>query len=221
MKRAIPGLALSLAAAAAIAEPPASAPIPDRPDQLVFKPIEFQPPLARDHRVVLRNGMVVFIAEDRALPLVNVAVTVRTGSWLEPAEKAGLAAFTGSQMRRGGTRSLTAEQLDERLDFLAAQVGAGIGPTAGTASLNCLVDNLDESLRLFVEVLKEPRFQEDRLALAKEQALQEMKKRNDESSDIEAREWGVLLYGKDQFANRFTTEASVRSISREDLLAFH
>ena len=59
-------------------------------------------------------------------------------------------------------------------------------------------------------MLREPRFQEDRLALAKEQALQEMKKRNDDSADIEGREWGVLLYGEDFFTNRFTTEASVR-----------
>ena len=88
--------------------------IPDNPDKLVFQPIAFQPPVAKDHRVVLKNGMVVYIAEDRALPLVNIALTVRVGSWLEPAGKEGLAGFTGSQMRRGGTKSLTAEQLDEK-----------------------------------------------------------------------------------------------------------
>jgi predicted Zn-dependent peptidase len=221
MKRSATALLLAAAASLAPAAASAQAPIPDRPEKLVFKPIQFQPPSAKDHRVVLKNGMVVYIAEDRALPLVNVAITVRTGSWLEPAGKEGLAGFTGSQMRRGGTRSLSAEQLDEKLDFLAAQVGTGIGATSGSGSLNCLADNLDEALALFVEVLKAPRFQEDRLALAKEQALQEMKKRNDESSDIEAREWGVLLQGPGFFTNRFTTEASVRSITREDMAAFH
>jgi predicted Zn-dependent peptidase len=195
--------------------------IPDHPDRLVFHPIAYEPPVAKDHRVVLKNGMVVYIAEDRALPLVNVTLTVRVGSWLDPEGKEGLAGFTGSQMRRGGTKSLSAEQLDEKLDFLAAQVGSGIGPTSGSATLNCLSDNLDEALRVFVEMLREPRFQEDRLALAKEQALQEMKKRNDDSADIEARERGVLLYGERFFTNRFTTEASVKGITRDDLLSFH
>jgi predicted Zn-dependent peptidase len=216
-------LATSLALAA-LAEPAARAEaqaIPDSPDKLTFPPIVFQPPRAQDHRVVLKNGMVVFIAEDKALPLVNVAITVRTGGWLEPEDKAGLAAFTGLQMRRGGTEGLTAEQLDERLDFLAAQVATGIGGTAGSASLNCLADNLDEALRLFVDVLRRPRFQDDRLALAKEQALQEMQKRNDDPADIEGREWGVLLFGPAHFTNRFTTESSVRSITREDMAAFH
>jgi zinc protease len=195
--------------------------IPARPEALTFKPIAFTPPSAKDHRVVLKNGMVVFIAEDRALPLVSIGITVRTGSWLEPPGKEGLASFTGGQIRRGGTKSLTAEQLDERLDFLAAQVSTGIGSTSGSAGLNCLADNLDESLRLFVEMLREPRFQEDRLALAKEQALQDMKKRNDDSADIESTEWNALLYGEDHFTNRFTTEASVKSITRDDLVAFH
>ena len=203
------------------ASPAAAQAIPDRPEKLVFQPLRYSPPQAREHRVVLRNGMVVFIAEDRALPLVNIAITVRTGSWLEPAGKEGLAAFTGSQMRRGGTKRLSAEELDERLDFLAAQIGTGIGATAGSATLNCLADNLDESLALFLEVLRSPRFQEDRLALAKEQSLQEMQKRNDESADIEGREFSFLLSGQDFFTNRYTTEASVRSISREDMLAFH
>jgi predicted Zn-dependent peptidase len=165
--------------------------------------------------------MVVFIAEERTLPLVNIALTIRVGRFLEPPGKEGLAAMTGVQIRRGGTRALSAEQLDERFDFLAAQASSGIGDTSGGAGLNCLRDNLDESLALFVSMLKEPRFQEDRLALAKEQALQEMKKRNDDAGDIEGREFAALLYGESQFTNRLSTEASVRSLTREDLLGFH
>jgi zinc protease len=214
-------LKIAAVALAAAVVPATAQDIPARPEALTFKPITFSPPSPKDHRVVLKNGMVVFIAEDRALPLVSIALTIRTGSWLEPTGKEGLAAMTGGQLRRGGTKSLSAEALDERLDFLAAQASAGIGPMAASAGLNCLADNLDQSLRLFVEMLREPRFQEDRLALAKEQALQEMKKRNDDSADIEGTEWNALLNGEGHFTNRFSTEASIESLTRDDLLAFH
>ncbi|HKC12056.1 MAG TPA: pitrilysin family protein [Vicinamibacteria bacterium] len=209
----------SLLISAALAAAPQT--IPDHPDKLSFPPLAFTPPGAGPHRVVLSNGMVVFIAEDRTLPLVNISLTVRTGSYLEPAGKEGLAALTGAQIRRGGTKSLTAQELDEKLDLLAAQVATGMGSTAGSASLNCLSDNLDEALRPFVEMLREPRFQEDRLALAKDQELQAMRKRNDDSGDIEEREWSVLLNGERHFTNRFPTEASVKAITRDDLVAFH
>lgn len=195
--------------------------IPSHPDQLEFEPISFEPPKAADYRVELDNGLVVFIAEDRTLPLVNISMTMRLGGYLEPAGKEGLAALTGDLMRRGGAGTLEAEDLDERADFLAAQISVGIGPTSGRASLNCLSDNLDESLALFAQILREPRFQADRLSLAKEQALQEMKKRNDDSADIEAREWRALIYGDEHFTNRLSTKASIESITREDLVAFH
>ncbi len=218
-RHAVVTLVLVLLGSSAPAQVPQE--IPAHPDELTFEPIVFEPPSAAEHRHVLKNGMVVFIAEDKALPLVNVSLTFRAGSWLDPAGQEGLASFTGSQMRRGGTRSLSAEELDERLDFLATQASSGIGSTSGGASLNCLTDNLDESLALFVEMLREPRFQEDRLDLAREQSLQAMKKRNDDSGDIEAREWNVLLNGESHFTNRFTTEASLRAITRDDLRAFH
>ena len=211
-------LAVALSAAPVAAQPPA---IPDHPDKLQFQPISFTPPRAADHRVVLKNGMVVFIAEDPTLPLVNIALTVRTGSYLEPAGKEGLAGLTGAQIRRGGTRTMTAEQLDERLDFLAALASTDVSETAGHASLNSLRDNLDDSLKVFVEMIKEPRFQEDRLKLAQEQMVQEMKKRNDEAADIEGREWSLLLYGDAHHSNRFPTAASVQAITRQDLVDFH
>ena len=195
--------------------------IPDHPDKIRFQPLSFTPPQAKDFRVALKNGMLVFIGEDRTLPLISLGLSLRVGSYLEPAGKQGLAAFTGSQMRRGGTKSLSAEQLDERFDFLAAQVSSGIGDTSGSAGLNCLADNFDDALKLFVEMLREPRFEEDRLRLAKEQSLQAMKKRNDDSADIERREWPVLMHGEKHFGNRFTTEASLQAISRDDLVAFH
>jgi predicted Zn-dependent peptidase len=218
MRPALVVLTLVLALAAGLAS---AQEIPAHPDELAFEPIDFAPPKAADHRHVLKNGMVVFIAEDKALPLVNISLTLKVGSWLDPEGKQGLASYTGSQMRRGGTKSLSAEELDERLDFLAAQVTSGIGSTSGGASLNCLTDNLDESLALFVEMLREPRFQEDRLGLAREQSLQAMKKRNDDSADIEGREWNVLLNGESHFTNRFTTEASITALTRDDLVAFH
>lgn len=216
MKTLYLAVALALPAAAASAQT-----IPARPDDLKFGPIAFTPPKAADHRVVLKNGMVVFVVEDPTLPLVNIALTVRTGSYLEPAGKEGLAALTGAQMRQGGTKSLTADQLDEKLDFLAATATTGIGGTAGSAGLNCLSDNLDQALAVFVEMLRYPRFQEDRLALAKEQALQDMRKRNDDSADIERYEWSALLTGEKHYTNHWTTEASLRAITREDMAAFH
>ena len=70
-------------------------------------------------------------------------------------------------------------------------------------------------------MLTAPRFQEDKLALRKQQLLQEMQQRNDDSAAIEARERRFLAYGENFWINRHPTARSVESVSRADLQAFH
>jgi len=195
--------------------------IPDRPEKLKFPDLNFQPPDAKQYRVTLKSGPVAYVIPDRELPLVNISVMVRCGDYLDPAGKEGLANLTGALMVLGGTTNMTASELDERLAFLAAQLGTSVGDTAGNASLNLLSKDLDEGLGLLRDVLTTPRFQEDKLKLRKDQTLQEMRQRNDDSSSIEGREFGHLAYGDAFWANRDITAKSLESITREDLIQFH
>ena len=59
--------------------------IPSHPRDLTFDELEFEPPAAARHRHTLSNGVVVFVVEDHALPLVSVSVTVRTRQLSRPA----------------------------------------------------------------------------------------------------------------------------------------
>ena len=195
--------------------------IPAHPNELVFPTLEYTLPKATDHRHVLSNGVVVFVVEDHTLPLVDISVLVRTGEYLDPPDKVGLAGLAGSQMRAGGTASLTPSEFDEEAAFLAAQIGASIGATQGGASLGCLTKDLDAGLELFFEMLGHPRFDPGRLDLAKSQALQQMQRRNDRTSAIEGREWGRLMRGDAHFTTSSPTQASIDTITRDDLVAFH
>jgi zinc protease len=199
----------------------AAAPIPDRPEQLVFPPLEFHPPSAAPFRVPLAAGPVVYIAEDRELPLVNLHILVRTGHWVEPEGKEGLTDLGGSLLVRGGTEARTAEELEERLAFLAANCSSWIEGPVGNVSLNLLSKDLDEGLAILREVLTQPRFQQDRFDLQKQQMLQAMKQRNDHSASIESIEQSILAYGAHFWDNRYQTADSVNGITREDLLEFH
>lgn len=195
--------------------------VPDRPEKLKFPPLQYEPPNPAASRVVLKSGPVAYVLPDRELPLVNISIYLRLGSHVVPAGKEGLAEMAGYLLSRGGTASKSAEELEERLDFLAAQLGSGIAEMQGSVSLNLLSKDLEEGLTILREVLTAPRFQEDKLALRKQQSLQDMKQRNDDSSAIEGRERRFLAYGDAFFINRLPTGASVESITRDDLVAFH
>lgn len=224
------------AALGSVLPPSVAADIVARPEQLKFPPLSFAPPRAADHRVTLSNGAPVYLVADRELPLITVHVLMRIGPDLDPAGKEGCAATMVHQLTRGGTGTRTATQIEDRVAFLGAQLesstggggggpfgggGAPIGPTESRATLNLLSKDIDEGLALLVDCLKNPAFQDDRLTLRKDQLLQSMKQRNDESGGIEEREYGFLMRGDGHWSNRYTTEASVKGITRDDLVALH
>ena len=139
-----------------VAGRPAAQTIPAHPNDLTYELLDFTPPVSADHRHELSNGVVVFVVEDHELPLVSLSVTVRTGTYLDPPDKIGLASLTGSQMRAGGTMSMSATDFDEEAAFLAAQIGSNIGSTSGGASMNCLTKDLQTCLDMFFDMLRNP-----------------------------------------------------------------
>ena len=106
------------------------------PGELVFEPQKFTFPEVE--HVSLGNGMVVYLLEDHELPLFNLVALARTGSIYEPDDKLGLAELTGVVMRTGGTRFMSGDEINEKLEFVAGSVETSIGEEVGTASLSVL-----------------------------------------------------------------------------------
>jgi zinc protease len=195
--------------------------IPAHPREIKFPKLDYAPPKASTYRTVLQGGIPAYLVEDHELPLITVSVTIRTGSYLDAAGKTGLAGAVGSQLRSGGTVRWKAQEFDEEAEFLAVNISSFVGSTSGGATVNTLARNLDEALELYFEMLAHPAFQQDRLDLYKSQVLQAMERRNDSTEGIEGREWNRLLRGEKHFSSLMTTRASIQSLTREDLVAFH
>ena len=195
--------------------------IPDRPEKLKFSPLVYDPPNPVDYRVELSSGAIVYIYPDRERPLIDLSFNIRGGSYLDPNGKEGLAGMTGYLMARGGIPSKLADELDEELEFLAARLSSNFGGLNGSVSLNLLSKDVDRGFEILKAVLAAPSFQQDKLDLRKSQVVQQLKKRNDDSSSIESRERNFLAYGDNFWFNRYLTDVSIESIRREDLLEFH
>ena len=163
------------------------------PRQMKFPPVEFTPPDA--DRVVLENGLVVYLLEDHELPLINLSATMRTGGWLDPTDKVGLATLTGSVMRTGGGGGLSSEQVDEELEQVAASLNIAIGRQSGTASLDVLAKDFKKALTILAGLVRRPAFESARLELAKLQAIEAIRRRQDNPGSVAGREFIKVLYG--------------------------
>jgi zinc protease len=227
--RSEPAAAPAAQAAAPAAKRPGPAPasaaglggLPDRPEQIAFPPLSFDPPDAATFRRVLADGTVVYLAPSHEFPLVNLVVAFKGGASLDPPDVPGLAAMTARMVREGGTTSTAPAALDETLDFLATEVGVSANDTFTSATMNCLKSNFDESLKLFLGMLRTPAFDSSRLETARARVLESLKQRNDDASSILSREWKRLVYGPDHFEAREPTDRTVATISRERLAEMH
>lgn len=188
------------------------------PSKMVFEPLDFDLPEPERHE--LPNGLVIYIMEDRELPLISISASIRTGAYLEPEGKEGLAELTGAVMRTGGTEALSGDEIDEKLEFVAASAETAIGISEGSASMSVLEKDFETGFTIFADVLRRPRFDPRQIELRRNQMLEAIKRRNDQPGDIVSREYRRITYKGHPYA-RISTATSVKSLTRDDMVKFH
>ena len=171
--------------------------------------------------MVLPNGMTIFLTENHELPLISGSAMIRGGSDSEPAEKTGLVDLYGSTWRTGGTEKLSGDALDDSLEARAAKVETSGGDDDTSISFNCLKGDFPDVLGIFVDLLQHPAFREDKLSLAKKEMYSDISRRNDETDSIAEMQTDILGYGKQSAYARVPEYATVRAVTREDLLQWH
>ena len=214
----VSGCSLLGAATPAAPSGPAVASVDAR--TLVYPALPDVPPPAV-RRAVLSNGLVVFLAEDRVLPLVRAVARVGAGAAQDPAAEVGLASIAASAMRTGGAGALDPDALNLALESVGASVEAGAGRDATTVSMRTLTETLDTVLPLFAAVLTAPRFEAGQVALAKAQQAGAIARRNDSPGAVARREFATALYGPDSPYARIPELWTVDAVTPQSAAAWH
>jgi zinc protease len=196
----------------------ATPPALPKPDRIAFKPFSFSPP--RAERVTLHNGLVLYFLANHELPLVKITAVVRTGSMYDPPEKEGLAELTGQVMRTGGIEGMTGGDLDSALDSMAANLTTSTHRDSASLSLSVLRDDRERGMELFSRILMKPVFEAEKLTLAKDLKIEDLRRIADNPQKLAFREFGRLIH-EGSPRGRLSTAISISRIQRDDLIGFH
>ncbi|HQL00413.1 MAG TPA: pitrilysin family protein [Smithellaceae bacterium] len=188
------------------------------PDALVYPPLELK--IVEPERIALKNGMALFYLEDRELPLVNLSILVRTGSLFDPEGKEGTADLTAYLLRTGGTEKIASDKLDKLLANLATAPAFSMSLDSASVSFSFLKDDREICFDLLSQMLFAPAFENNKCSLAISLKLEELRRVADNPQRLAFREFNRLLYPDDP-RGRYATEASLKKISRDDLVDFH
>jgi zinc protease len=172
-------------------------------------------------RIVLKNGIVLFLQEDHELPFVSGAVLIPGGGRDEDPAKTGLVELYGQAWRTSGTAKMSGDALDDLLEAKAAHIETEGGENSTSLSWDSLKGDSDQVFSLALDLLLHPKFASEKLQLAQQQAATGIVRRNDDATQIAQREAGKLVYGPDSPYTREPELATIGAVTVDDLNAWH
>jgi zinc protease len=112
------------------------------------------PPL---HEERLPNGASLVVAERPGVPLVAVRLVVAAGAALDPPRGHGLAHLV-AQVARRGTARRTGQQIDDTVESLGTELGAGADEDATYFGLSAPAEFLPQLLDVVIDLATRPTF---------------------------------------------------------------
>ena len=169
----------------------------------------------------LPDGADLIVSEKHDLPLVAFSLTFLGGAnQFEPADKTGLASLTAAMMSEG-TKSKDGEALSNALQLLGTSVSTTVGGESGAMSFVSTTDKLAQTLDIVADMLLNSTFPADALERLRAQRLVALTQARAQPGAIAGRVFPKVLYGNAHPYGRVATEASLKAITRDDVVAFH
>ncbi|HOZ95346.1 MAG TPA: pitrilysin family protein [Niabella sp.] len=160
---------------------------------------------------VLPNGMTVLVVENHKLPKITASLSSNRGSIIE-GEKAGVISLMGTMLNEG-TKTLTKEQFDEKVEMM----GASVSLDAGGGSVAALTRYFAPSLMLMAEALRNPAFKEESLDKLKSQTITALKSQEKNAKAISGRIVNAIAFGKNSAQGEFETIKSIEGLRMADV----
>ena len=179
--------------------------------------------LPRAEEATLPNGLQVVLLKSTKVPTFNMQMVVLTGGLADPADFRGLASFTASLLREG-TAKRSSKEISEQVDALGATLNAGSGLSSFTTNISTagLVENFDQTLDLFADVIRNPTFPQAEVARYKSRTLSQLQLQRSIPQFLAAEQFSRAIYGTSHPASLIVPPSeSINKVSTKDLMDFH
>jgi len=172
----------------------------------------------------LSNGLNLVVAKQENIPIVSFNLLLDAGYAADQYSAPGTSSMVMSMLDEG-TKKMDALEISDRASEIGAIISSGAGIDTSSVSMNALRENLDDSLKLYSEIILEPSFPDRELERIRNQKLAQIQQEKNQPFGIALRVLPELLYGKSHaYSLPLTgsgTEESVMQIDRQSLINYH
>jgi len=192
-------------------------PSEEPPRPLPAREVKFPPYSVK----TLANGLQVIAVSQNEQPAVSLRLIVRAGGALDPADKPGVATLAAALLDQG-TTSKDAEQIASAIDSIGGALGTGAGSDLSFVNAIVMKDGLGFALDMVSAIVRHPAFSPEEIERQRQQMISGLKVSYDDPDYLAGVVFDRVVYGVHPYGRPDGgTPASIASISRQDLLAFH
>ena len=172
----------------------------------------------------MKNGIKVIGNKSSEIPTVALELTINGGHKFEATmpDKSGVAELTAAMLNES-TKNFTAQAISEELEKLGSSINVSADDNSTSISVRSLTKNLDATLKLFDEVLKQPLFSQEDFDRVKKQQLEGVMAQAKQPVSIADNVYRRLLYGDENIYSVPSSgiEETVQNITLDDVKNFY
>ncbi|MFC4347249.1 M16 family metallopeptidase [Kordiimonas lipolytica] len=173
---------------------------------------------------ILSNGMKVVVANRPTVPVVNMALQFDAGYAADAGRPLGTASFALAMLDEG-TPTRTSLEVAAELESLGATLSTGSNLDMSNVSMSMLKANMESSLALASDLVRNPAFPQEEIDRLKPRWIQGIAQEKAQPVQLALRTLPPLLYGTGHsYSVPYTgsgTEAAIEGMERSDLVQFH
>ena len=178
--------------------------------------------LPRAEEASLPNGLRVVLLQTSKVPTFNMQMVILSGGLADRADYHGLASFTATLMREG-TAKRSSKEIAEQTDALGTTLvsGSGLSSLISTVSTSGLVENIDQTLDIFADVIRNPVFPQAEVDKYKSRTLDQLRLQRSSPQFLAQEQLSKAIYGTHPAALVTPPVESLKKLSSKDLAEFH
>ncbi len=191
--------------------------IPASYKDIVFPEFKYTAPFPADSRIKISDSITGYVIEDKTLPLIHFNVFFKDNYVVDSLADEAAHELLSAMFRRGGSKALSPQVLDDSLEFIAASLAGSVGTFSSLISVECLSKDFPQLLSLSKEVFLQPGFDEKALEIQKANAANAYEHRFDTPSAILSALENRAVYHPNPRLWRATAD-EFRKVTRDDLV---
>lgn len=171
------------------------------------------------------KGAQAYLVQTKALPMVDIEISIDAGDRYDPAVKSGVATVAGQLMNYGARSDkglLTEAQIADEIADLGANLGVSVSGERAVMRIRTLSrkDLRDRAVQLASAMLSAPTYDAKILAREKQRMTTALLESETKPEAVLDRRFRKSVYGNYPLANSPTVQ-SIANISASDLQQFH